>query len=115
MQKKSILVALSALALGGAAIAGTINQSQTAAPAAKITMAQARAIALKNAPGGKIVEAELEKEDGSWRYSFDIKQNGRVHEIGVDPQNGRIVENSWENAKDEADEAASEAADGDYD
>ncbi len=106
MQKKMILIAVSALALGGAAIAGVTHQGHDAAPAAKITMAQARAIAMKNAPGGVVAEAELEKEDGSWRYSFDIRQDGRIHEIGVDPQNGRIVENSWENARDEADEAA---------
>ncbi len=112
MQKKAIIVAISALALGSAAVAGTAHQGQNNAPAAKISMTQARAIALKNAPGGVIAEAEMEKENGSWRYSFDIRQNGRIHEIGVDPQNGRIVENSWENSKSEAKEAASEARHG---
>ena len=108
MQKKAVFIAVSALALGGAAIAGTAHRSEPA-PAAKIGMAEARAIAMKQAPGGVIAEAELEKEDGSWRYSFDIRQNGRIHEIGVDPQTGRVVENSWENAEDEANEAADEA------
>ncbi|WP_420606385.1 PepSY domain-containing protein [Novosphingopyxis sp.] len=112
MQKKIIATTLCALALGGAAIAGVTHQGHEAAPAARITMAEARAIAMKEAPGGVIAEAELEKEDGSWRYSFDIRQDGRIHEIGVDPQNGRIVENSWENARDEAHEAADEAKHG---
>ena len=112
MQKKSIMIAVSALALGSAAIAGNAHQGHDKAPAAKISMAQARAIALKHAPGGVIGEAEMEKENGSWRYSFDIRQNGRIHEIGIDPQNGRIVEDSWENARDEANEAASEARHG---
>lgn len=43
------------------------------AKASGITMAQARAIALKAAPG-KIEKAEREREGGGERYSFDIRQ-----------------------------------------
>lgn len=66
-----------------------------AAPPQKIGDAKARAIALKAAPG-KIVEADFEKENGGWRYSFDIRQGSKIHEIGVDAYTGRIVENSFE-------------------
>ena len=66
-----------------------------AATAARIGMAHARAIALKAAPG-KIVDAEYEKEGGAWRYSFDIRQGARIHEIGVDAFTGRIVEDKFE-------------------
>ena len=69
------------------------------APAARLTMAQARAIALKAAPG-KVVDAEYEKEAGSWRYSFDIRQGKRIHEIGVNANTGKIVENKFEGLKD---------------
>lgn len=62
---------------------------------ASITMAQARVIALKAAPG-KIVQQEYEKEDGAWRYSFDIRQGSKIHEIGVDAKSGKIVEDSYE-------------------
>ena len=62
-------------------------------------MAQARAIALRIAPG-KIVDAEYEKEAGGWRYSFDIRQGNRIHEIGVNANNGRIVENKYEGLND---------------
>ena len=48
-----------------------------AAPAQKIGMAKAKAIALKAAPG-KIVESDFEKENGGWRYSFDIRQGKRI-------------------------------------
>ena len=70
-------------------------------PKAKLTMAQARAIALKIAPG-KIADAEYEKEGGGWRYSFDIRQGKRIHEIGVDANSGKIVEDKYEglNEKD---------------
>ena len=62
---------------------------------AKITMDQARAIALKAAPG-KIVESDYEKEKGAWRYSFDIQQGKKIHEIGVDAKTGKIVEDKYE-------------------
>jgi uncharacterized membrane protein YkoI len=61
----------------------------------KIGMAKAKAIALKVAPG-KIIESDYEKENGAWRYSFDIRQGKRTHEIGVDAFTGKIVESSYE-------------------
>lgn len=66
-----------------------------AAPPQKIDEAKARATALKLAPG-KIVDHELEKENGGWRYSYDIQQGKRIHEIGVDAYTGKIVEDSYE-------------------
>lgn len=78
-----------AVLFGGAAVAATH------APPAKLTIAQARTIALKIAPG-KIAGAEYEKEGGGWRYSFDIRQGNRLHEIGVDANTGKIVEDKYE-------------------
>lgn len=72
--------------------AGAAPQAQ---PKAKITMAKARAIALHAAPGS-VVKSEYEKEGGGWRYSFDIRQGKRIHEIGVDANSGKIVENIFE-------------------
>lgn len=65
---------------------------------AKISLEQARMIARKELPGGKIISEELEKEHGGsgLRYSFDVKQNGKVHEIGVDAKTGKVLENSLE-------------------
>lgn len=80
-----------------ALVAGVLGwgASADAAAAGKIGMTHARAIALKAAPG-KIVDAEYEKEAGGWRYSFDIRQGKRIHEIGVDAFTGRIVEDKFE-------------------
>lgn len=64
-------------------------------PHARISMARARAVALHRAPG-RIVDAEYEKEAGAWRYSFDIRQGRRIHEIGVSAKTGRIVEDKFE-------------------
>ena len=62
---------------------------------AKISLEQARKLAMKEFPG-KIVDEELEKEAGGsgLRYSFDIRQDKRVHEVGVDAADGKILENS---------------------
>lgn len=64
-------------------------------PKPKLSMPQARAIALKRAPG-RIKDAEYEKEGGGWRYSFDILQGKRIHEIGVNAMTGAIVEDKFE-------------------
>jgi uncharacterized membrane protein YkoI len=64
---------------------------------AKISLKQARAIALKAHPG-KVTDEELEKEKGGsgLRYSFDI-QNGKVtQEVGVDAKTGKLLENTPE-------------------
>lgn len=95
----SAILALSLVGVGSAALAapqhGYVGQSL--APKAKVTMIQARAIALKARPG-QITDAELEKERGGsgLRYSFDIKHGGKTFEVGVDAANGAILENKAE-------------------
>lgn len=88
-----VVAAVAALAAGGAAIA------VVKAPTPRITMAAARTMALKLAPG-KVISSEYEKEGGGWRYSFDIQQSGHVQEIGIDGQTGKIVENKSEGKVD---------------
>jgi len=86
----SVIAALAALALADTAVVALARP-----PHARITMAQARAIALRRAPG-RIVDSEYEKEAGAWRYSFDIRQGRRIHEIGVSAGTGKIVEDKFE-------------------
>jgi len=64
---------------------------------AKVSIAQARVIALKAHPG-KITDEELEREAGGTglRYSFDIKSGAITQEVGVDARTGRILENAKE-------------------
>lgn len=89
-------VAICAL-LTGASIAGFAYTGQELAPGAKLTIAQARSIALKAAPG-KITKEELEKESGGsgLRYSFDIKRGAKTYEVGVDAQTGSVLEHKLE-------------------
>ena len=64
----------------------------------KVSIAQARALAMKAYPG-KIVSEELEKEKGGsgLRYSFDIKNGNVVHEVGIDAVTGKVLENDVDN------------------
>ena len=64
---------------------------------ATISIAEARAIALKAHPG-KITDEELEREAGGTglRYSFDIKSGSSTQEVGVDARTGRVLENAKE-------------------
>ena len=66
---------------------------------AKISLTQARAIALKAYPG-KIMKEELEHERGGsgLRYSFDMRKGKQWREVGVDAMTGRVLENSREGA-----------------
>jgi uncharacterized membrane protein YkoI len=90
------IVVCSTIAAGAAA---TLSPAQSftgerLAADAKLTLDEARAIALKVFPG-TIASEELEKEKGGsgLRYSFDIENGSVVHEVGVDAKTGQILEN----------------------
>jgi uncharacterized membrane protein YkoI len=95
------IIACGAIATGVVAdIPAQAFTGEELAPAAKVTLTEARATALKAFPG-EIASEELEKERGGsgLRYSFDIKNGTVVHEIGVDAKTGRILENNVERAR----------------
>jgi len=79
----------------------TVFKTQSAREA-KITMEQARDIAIKRAPG-KIESSELEREHGQLVYSFDIRNDaGTITEVQVNAINGKIARVEHENKKQEA-------------
>jgi len=95
--KKTVtaIIATSAIAF---AISAHANVGKELAKDAKITIKEARAIALKAHPG-KVTDEELEKEDGGsgLRYSFDIKHGkAKIQEVGVDAITGKVLENAAE-------------------
>ncbi len=95
-------LALTMAAYAGTQKAGPETKAQEAAehanaPKPKVSEAQARTIALSVAKG-TIAETDYEKEGGSWRWSFDIRENGKTREVGVDAMTGKIVENALEAA-----------------
>jgi uncharacterized membrane protein YkoI len=70
---------------------------QELAKDAKVSMAEARAIAL-HAHHGRIADQELEREKGGsgLRYSFDIRRGTVTQEVGVDAKTGKVLENKKE-------------------
>lgn len=94
--KKVFNVGLGLLLMMGAFSAQAYS-GEALAKHAKVTMAEARVVALKAHPG-KITDEELEKEAGGsgLRYSFDIKSGKVTQEVGVDAQTGVVLENKAE-------------------
>lgn len=74
----------------------------------KITLDQAREIALKKVPG-KVEEGEIERENGKLIYSFDIRTDKDITEVQVNAVDGAIVAIEHEDAKKEAKEKQKEA------
>src|SRR5262245_49017301 len=70
---------------------------QRLAGKAKVTLNEARSIALRARPGA-ITNEELEKEKGGsgLRYSFDIKSGKATWEVGVDATTGKVLQNTKE-------------------
>jgi uncharacterized membrane protein YkoI len=91
---------ISASLIGGVGAVSAYTGEKQFAKEAKITLDQARAIALKAFPGA-ITDQELEKEKGGsgLRYSFAIKSGVVTHEVGVDAATGELLENSVEDAQ----------------
>ena len=81
----------------GAAMPALAYQGEKLASHVKITIVQARAIALTVRPG-RITDEELERENGGsgYRYSFDIRHGSKTFEVGVDAQTGKVLENALE-------------------
>ena len=112
---------LGALVLG-AAVAGTAAAAfaaptqqligQQLLPQAKVSLAQARSIAVR-AAHGTIVSQELEREAGGsgLRYTFGLKTASGAREVGVDAKTGAVLSNVAE--KTEKAETGSEKEGGD--
>ncbi len=96
--KKVVAVGIASL-LMAVAFAAQAYTGEALAKHAKVSITQARAIALK-AHAGKITDEELEKEAGGsgMRYSFDIREGKVTQEVGVDAQTGAVLENKAEGA-----------------
>jgi uncharacterized membrane protein YkoI len=76
---------------------------------AKISMDQAREVALKRAPG-TVENGELEREHGKLVYSFDIRNSkGTIDEVQVSAITGKVVRVEHENKKQEAAEKRKES------
>lgn len=94
-----VVIGVLGVILTTASVSAVAFTGEKLAGHAKISIEQARFIALKAYPG-KITDEELEQEKGGsgLRYSFDIKNGKVTHEVGVDAKTGAVLENSTEGA-----------------
>ncbi|CAN5453598.1 hypothetical protein BH09GEM1_BH09GEM1_43490 [soil metagenome] len=78
---------------------------------AKMTMVEARAMAQKTVPNGKIEAGEIEREGGKLIYSFDMKVPGKsgIDEVNIDAMTSTLVSNQHETPKAEKAEAKADA------
>lgn len=106
---KKIITTAGLIGLTTLSISAYAFDGQQLAKDAKVTIEQARAIAVKAFPG-KITDEELEKEKGGsgLRYSFDIKQGKTEQEVGVDAKTGAVLENDAETSDREVEHQGKE-------
>lgn len=118
MKKMVILGFVAAITLGlaGQTLAQTAAPKKSSIPAslkaqAKISVEEARAIAVRKVPG-TIKEEELEKEHGKLVYSFDVEVAGQsgITEVQVSAIDGSIVSVEKEDAAAEAKEKKQDEA-----
>lgn len=94
---KNLALTITTLGFAVTALSAHAFTGEKFSKEAKITIKEARTIALKAHPG-KVTDEELEKEGGGsgLRYSFDIRNGKVTHEVGVDAVTGKVLENKAE-------------------
>ena len=73
---------------------------------AKVSIDDARATATAAVPGGKLIESEIEEEDGRLVYCFEFKVGDQIKEAEVDAITGALI---GVEADDEDDDEEDEA------
>lgn len=100
---KTLASSFLSLALVSGAGCARVDTNSPAA-GATVTRGQARQTALAKVPGGAVQEAELERENGRWVWSFDISQPGEkdITEVQVDARTGEVVSVTRETPAEQA-------------
>ena len=108
--RKAFTLAVGGLLVIGATAAWKAQHDRHALQErARVSPEAARAAALGSVPGGKILESELEEEDGRLIYSFDIE----AADVEIDAITGQVLQSGLENevydhADDERDDRKAE-------
>ncbi|MCI0432505.1 MAG: PepSY domain-containing protein [Gemmatimonadetes bacterium] len=116
MRNALVLGTVAALAVGATAawkIQRDHDRHQDAlSTRAAISLAQAEATALAAHPGARIVESEIEDENGRLIYSFELEvdsQSGEV-DVEVDAMTGELLPADAEDDDDEGEDRGAQAA-----
>jgi uncharacterized membrane protein YkoI len=105
------LLAVAATSAGAQATHKKVETQAQLEKEAKMTMADARAMALKTVPNATIQAGEIEREGGKLIYSFDMKVPGKtgIDEVNIDAMTSKLVSKQHETPKDEKAEAKADA------
>ena len=77
----------------------------------KLTASQAEAAALKKYKSGQLQgKTALENEEGKWEYAVMVSVKGKLHEVMVNANTGKIDSEETVTPKEEAAEQKAEAA-----
>ncbi|MEP6620928.1 MAG: PepSY domain-containing protein [bacterium] len=78
---------------------------------ARMTMADARAMAMRTVPNATIQAGEIEREGGKLIYSFDMKVAGKsgIDEVNIDAMTSKLISKEHETPADEKKEAKADA------
>lgn len=68
-----------------------------------LTEAQVRALVMKLVPTGRIVEMELDKEDGKWVYEVEVMDSKYEYSIEIDAKTGKTLDFDQEKLDDDDD------------
>lgn len=91
----SLLISLVMLT-GGFALSSEKGHDHSNLPQTAITLEQA-IDAAKSEVAGRVLEAELEQEDGKAVYEVEMAgANGQIRELTVDAQSGKVLKNEVE-------------------
>ena len=93
-KRRAVIVLLLFAGFGAGTALGGEDESSPNAAEAKISQEQAQKIALAQVPGGKVKEAELEREHGKLVWSFDIAtaDSRQVMDVEIDAETGAVLE-----------------------
>lgn len=95
--------ALATLASGGTIAPVSLREERPGLLAlAKVTETEARALALARVPSGRVIDAELEEEDGRLVYSYDLELDGQpgLMEVEIDAMTGAVLSVEHEDDED---------------
>lgn len=93
---RSMMLVGGVVLLALAVVAWTVGHESQAdlLAEANVSMDAALETALAAVPGGRVVEQEIEQEDGRLQYAFDVLDSGgAMRDVEVDALSGELLQN----------------------
>ena len=115
MRQAVTIGALAALVIGATAawqIQHEMREDEAGLLArAAVSPDDARATALAAVLGGRIVDSEIEEENGRLMYAFDVRAGGHTYDVEIDAMTGELLQNAIEDDDDDDDRDDDDADD----